>query len=57
MIVSTTIGGVLMLLAVGGNAIGFPGFHGILPMTLLSSGSFFMAIGYGFHRRMLNSMK
>jgi hypothetical protein len=55
LIVSTTIGGILVLVAVGGNILDFSWFQGdVIPMTLLSVGVAFLAIGYRYHRICLN---
>jgi len=54
MIGTTVSGGFLLLLGVGGNVMELPGFHGVLPWALLMTGSSLMAVGFSYHRRMLN---
>jgi len=54
MIGTTVSGGFLLLLGVGGNVMELPGFHGFLPWALLMTGSSLMAVGFSYHRRMLN---
>ena len=54
MIVTTVTGGFLLLLGVGGNVMELPGFHGVLPWTLVMSGGSLIGLGSTFHRRMMN---
>jgi hypothetical protein len=51
LLVSTTVGSILVLLAVVGDILDFSWFQAdVIPMTLLSVGVAFLSIGYRYHR-------